>query len=88
MHVQLTAALHEFFPDTKPDAEDETIMSVTDEQGSSAPMHPLRRFDTGIRSIVGEGNGDRPGGFVLVADGSALLDVRLLRLALSAILNC
>lgn len=33
---------------------------------------PLRRFDTGISSIVGSRNGDRPGGFVLVIDGPAL----------------
>ena len=33
---------------------------------------PLRRTDTGISSIVGSNNGDRPGGFVLVIDGNAL----------------
>jgi len=33
---------------------------------------PLRRTDTGISSIVGSNNGDRPGGFVLVVDGNAL----------------
>lgn len=33
---------------------------------------PLRRMDTGISSIVGSNNGDRPGGFVLVIDGNAL----------------
>ena len=32
----------------------------------------LRRTDTGISSIVGSNNGDRPGGFVLVIDGNAL----------------
>jgi phospholipid-translocating ATPase len=38
---------------------------------------PLRRFDTGISSIVGAGNGERPGGFVLVIDGGALSVVRI-----------
>lgn len=36
------------------------------------PGAPLRRTETGISSIVGENNGDRPGGFVLVIDGTAL----------------
>ncbi|KAF9053140.1 phospholipid-translocating ATPase [Panaeolus papilionaceus] len=35
---------------------------------------PLKRFNTGVTSIVGEHNGERPGGFVLVVDGAALLD--------------
>jgi phospholipid-translocating ATPase len=37
---------------------------------------PLRRTATGISDLVGPNNGDRPGGFVLVVDGSAL-DVAL-----------
>lgn len=36
----------------------------------------LRRVNTGISSIVGAGNGDRPGGFILVIDGNALDVVR------------
>jgi phospholipid-translocating ATPase len=32
----------------------------------------LHRVDTGISSIVGSHNGERPGGFVLVVDGTAL----------------
>jgi len=36
---------------------------------------PLQRIDTGVSSIVGAENGDRPGGFVLVIDGAALLQV-------------
>ena len=38
----------------------------------------LRRMDTGISSIVGSQNGERPGGFVLVIDGPALSVVRAL----------
>ncbi|KAG2019851.1 phospholipid-translocating ATPase [Coprinopsis cinerea AmutBmut pab1-1] len=41
-------------------------------QSPGAGGGPLRRFDTGISSIVGAGNGERPGGFVLVIDGGAL----------------
>ncbi|KIY50739.1 phospholipid-translocating P-type ATPase [Fistulina hepatica ATCC 64428] len=33
---------------------------------------PLHRINTGVTSIVGSGNGERPGGFVLVIDGAAL----------------
>jgi phospholipid-translocating ATPase len=34
--------------------------------------YSLQRVDTGITSIVGSNNGERPGGFVLVIDGTAL----------------
>jgi len=34
----------------------------------------LRRTETGISDIVGPNNGERPGGFVLVIDGTALGD--------------
>jgi phospholipid-translocating ATPase len=39
---------------------------------SPAPDQNLRRINTGLSSIVGENNGDKPGGFVLVIDGTAL----------------
>ena len=42
----------------------------------STDSHILRRTNTGVSSIVGEDNGSRPGGFVLVIDGAALQDVR------------
>ncbi|PPQ72461.1 hypothetical protein CVT26_003714 [Gymnopilus dilepis] len=42
--------------------------------GSSSGGGPLRRVDTGLSSVVGENNGERPGGFVLVIDGLALED--------------
>ena len=38
---------------------------------------PLRRVNTGVSSIVGENNGDRPGGFILVIEGSALTHVSI-----------
>ncbi|KAH6908304.1 phospholipid-translocating ATPase [Coprinopsis sp. MPI-PUGE-AT-0042] len=39
---------------------------------SPAPDQNLRRINTGLSSIVGDNNGDKPGGFVLVIDGTAL----------------
>ena len=46
------------------------------QQPIDATGGPLRRTLTGISDLVGPNNGDRPGGFVLVVDGSAL-DVAL-----------
>jgi phospholipid-translocating ATPase len=40
----------------------------------SRPAASKRFSAMSINSVVGEGNGDRPGGFVLVVDGAALLD--------------
>ncbi|KAJ4478456.1 phospholipid-translocating ATPase [Lentinula aciculospora] len=64
---QLSNALERFFPDHK----------VEDRPPSRPPtpsrMHPLTRADTNVSSIVGGDNGERPGGFVLVVDGAALL---------------
>ena len=37
---------------------------------------PLQRINTGVTDIVGPDNGERAGGFVLVIDGAALLEVR------------
>ncbi|KAH6894999.1 phospholipid-translocating ATPase [Coprinopsis sp. MPI-PUGE-AT-0042] len=37
---------------------------------SPAPDQNLRRINTGLSSIVGDNNGDKPGGFVLVIDGT------------------
>ncbi|KAJ7706920.1 hypothetical protein B0H17DRAFT_1034845 [Mycena rosella] len=76
VYEQMIRAVEDFFPES----------GVLDEQGVVVPMHPrvssaasaterpypLRRVNTGISSIVGENNGDRPGGFVLVIDGTAL----------------
>lgn len=65
-------ALAEFFPDEdtgKP-------LSALSPRVSDRPI-PLRRVNTGVSSIVGADNGDRPGGFVLVLDGAALLEVRI-----------
>lgn len=73
VHQQMIAAIQQFFPDSEAEYEKESI-----------PRSPLRsphgdglyRVNTGVSSIVGAGNGDRAGGFVLVVDGAALLEVR------------
>ncbi|KAJ7029355.1 phospholipid-translocating ATPase [Mycena alexandri] len=74
VHEQMVRAVEEFFPDS----------GILDEEGIVVPAHPrqssasqdrpypLRRLSTGIASIVGSQNGERPGGFVLVVDGTAL----------------
>ncbi|KAK7034698.1 hypothetical protein VNI00_012105 [Paramarasmius palmivorus] len=80
VYQQMVRAVEEFFPES--DILDEhgevvrtqnlqTIASRTSEH-SHPRGHTLRRTETGISSIVGSNNGDRPGGFVLVIDGSAL----------------
>jgi len=46
------------------------IRSVPEESGSPRPG--LRRTATGLSDILGDNNGDKPGGFVLVIDGTAL----------------
>ncbi len=66
-------AVEEFFPESgildesEPFVKDVKLASV-----SSRDDNALRRIETGISSIVGPNNGDRPGGFVLVIDGTAL----------------
>lgn len=75
---QIVAATSHFFPDVN-------ILSPIPESNRSPSLEkirakaeegdiPLQRIVTGA-SIVGDDNGDRPGGFVLVVDGAALLEV-------------
>ncbi|PPQ72110.1 hypothetical protein CVT24_002421 [Panaeolus cyanescens] len=75
IYDQMLHAVEEFFPEStilndhskadEANGDDEELPPNTGGQ-------PLRRLNTGVSSIVGEGNGDRPGGFVLVIDGPAL----------------
>ena len=64
-------AMQEFFPE---EAEAQGITLDADKQNppGSDDSFPLRRVNTGVTSIVGSDNGERPGGFVLVIDGLAL----------------
>lgn len=71
---QMVNAMQEFFPE---EAESQGITLDMDPlQPDDA--YPLRRVNTGVTSIVGSDNGERPGGFVLVIDGHALTDVSAL----------
>jgi phospholipid-translocating ATPase len=72
---QMVNAMQEFFSE---EAEAQGITSGEDGQNplEADDSFPLRRVNTGVTSIVGSDNGDRPGGFVLVIDGLALTHVR------------
>jgi phospholipid-translocating ATPase len=65
-------ALRKFFPDNGIISEDFPRSSSRNDGRRDIP---LERIDTGISSIFGVDNGDHPGGFVLVIDGAALLQV-------------
>ncbi len=77
-------AVEEFFPESGILDDDGAVVEKalslqrTRTGGENDRPVPLRRVETGISSIVGPNNGDRPGGFVLVIDGSALGYVRVL----------
>jgi len=68
---QMMNAMHEFFPEV---AEVQGITKDPDAEDPAAPdgPYPLKRVNTGVTSIVGSDNGERPGGFVLIVDGLAL----------------
>jgi len=67
-------AMQEFFPE---EAEAQGISQDADNVNPPGPgdPYPLKRVNTGVTSIVGPDNGDRPGGFILVIDGLALTRV-------------
>ncbi|KAJ7137876.1 phospholipid-translocating ATPase [Mycena epipterygia] len=76
VYEQMTRAVDEFFPESGI-LDDEGVVRPGHPRTSSSASaqerpYPLRRVSTGISSIVGSHNGDRPGGFVLVIDGTAL----------------
>ncbi|THV03978.1 phospholipid-translocating ATPase [Dendrothele bispora CBS 962.96] len=72
---QLAGALTQFFPEhSEQSVPPRPSMQSRRSSRRASWMHALQRVDTGVSSIVGEGNGDRPGGFILVVDGAALLD--------------
>lgn len=74
VYEQMLTAVEDYFPESGI-LQDEGVMAGEAQLGSAGPdgqPYPMRRVNTGISSIVGAGNGDRPGGFVLVIDGAAL----------------
>lgn len=66
--TQINNALLQFFPESTDES------SSLDHKVNEDRTIPLQRVTTGV-SLVGADNGDRPGGFVLVIDGAALLQV-------------
>lgn len=76
----MITAVEEYFSESGILEEENVVIDVPSGSSSSSdgsrPYH-LRRLNTGVSSIVGPDNGERPGGFVLVIDGAALNDVRV-----------
>ncbi|KAI0748707.1 phospholipid-translocating P-type ATPase [Daedaleopsis nitida] len=70
VYLQMLNAVEEFFPESGILSEDGVGMD--EQQQQEAQDLALHRVNTGVSSIVGHNNGARPGGFVLVIDGSAL----------------
>ncbi|KAF9227701.1 phospholipid-translocating P-type ATPase [Gyrodon lividus] len=69
VYQQMVQAVEEFFPHSGI-LDDERI--IADAKSHSSHPYLMRRLSTGVASIVGGGNGHRPGGHVLVIDGTAL----------------
>lgn len=67
-------AAEQFFPEDNimnlEEVQPPVIRTIPEE--SDSPRPGLRRTATGLSDILGENNGDKPGGFVLVIDGTAL----------------
>jgi phospholipid-translocating ATPase len=72
--MQMNHAIKKFFSDSDIVRED-LPRSSTSSRGNERHDTVLQHIDTDISSIAGTENGDRPGGFVLVVDGAALLQV-------------
>jgi len=71
----MLTAMEDYFPESGFQQVDGITTEAPSGGSSSTEVSqpsPLRRANTGLSSIVGANNGDRPGGFVLVIDGNAL----------------
>ncbi|KAJ7498994.1 phospholipid-translocating ATPase [Mycena latifolia] len=69
---QMLFAIEKYFPESESGGGVELSRQTTSGREGER-FYPLERIETGVTSIVGENNGERPGGFVLVVDGTALL---------------
>ncbi|KAK0464027.1 phospholipid-translocating ATPase [Armillaria novae-zelandiae] len=73
VYQQMVHAVEEFFPESGIlNKDDHFVKEHRLAPVSSRDDNALQRIETGVSSIVGPNNGDRPGGFVLVIDGAAL----------------
>lgn len=77
VYSQMAVAVEEFFPESGILQEDGIAENILSDTNPSGP-YALQRVSTGHTSIVGQGNGTRAGGYVLVIDGGALNHVRCL----------
>ena len=73
VYVQMLNAVEQFFPESGILQEDGVGLDESQQQTTG---YPLQRVNSGVSSLVGQNNGERPGGFVLVIDGGALTHVR------------
>lgn len=75
---QLSDAIQRFFPDSVCETLESLELISRPTTPLSTERPPLQRSQSrvSVASIVGEDNGERPGGFILVVDGAALLEVR------------
>ncbi|KAF9263183.1 phospholipid-translocating P-type ATPase [Marasmius fiardii PR-910] len=67
---QLRSAIERFFPENLPE-----IPEPTARPESTSSRSDLHRVNTNASSIAGGDNGERPGGFILVVDGTALTTI-------------
>ncbi|KAJ6490741.1 hypothetical protein C8R47DRAFT_1123410 [Mycena vitilis] len=79
VYEQMVRAVEEFFPESDILDDEGAVRPAHLRRSSSVsrhsgqePPHPLRRISTGLSSVVSRTNGEKPGGFVLVIDGTAL----------------
>ncbi|GJE96419.1 phospholipid-translocating P-type ATPase [Phanerochaete sordida] len=71
VYSQMAGAVDEFFPSSGILNEDGIANNIQSDANPAGP-YALQRVNTGVTSIVGNDNGQRPGGYVLVIDGAAL----------------
>ncbi|KAI0086431.1 phospholipid-translocating ATPase [Irpex rosettiformis] len=71
VYSQMLGAVDEFFPESGILQEDGIAHNIQSELNPTGG-YALHRVNTGVSSIVGNDNGKRPGGYVLVIDGAAL----------------
>ncbi|KAH9043367.1 phospholipid-translocating P-type ATPase [Lactarius pseudohatsudake] len=80
IYSQLLRAAEEYFPSSGITSDPEVnpeALGALDAEGApprGTQLYPLHRVSSGVTSLVGSQNGQRPGGFVLVIDGLALTD--------------
>lgn len=72
IYHQMYSAVESFFP-LSGILNEEGVYLEEDGQYMSPNGFPLQRVNTGMSELVGQHNGERPGGFVLVVDGAALM---------------